>query len=81
MAKKDSTELKKLFGENLKRLRKLKNLSLLDLDYRCDLNESNISKIENGKSDVQLSTMIELARGLGIHPKELLDIGIDFTET
>ena len=80
MAKKDSTELKKLFGENLRRIRNSKKLSLLDVDYRCDLNESNISKIENGKSDIQLSTIIELAKGLSIHPRELMELGIDFTE-
>ena len=78
MAKRDSTELKRLFGENLKRLRKSKGYSLLDVDYRCELNESNISKIENGKSDIQLSTIIELAKGLGVHPKQLFDF--DFGE-
>jgi len=73
MAKKDTSELKRDFGIHLKKLRMSKGYSLLDLDYRCELNESNISKIENGKFDVQLSTIFELARGLGIQPKDLLD--------
>jgi hypothetical protein len=32
-----------------------------------------MSKIENGKWDVQLSTIFELAKGLGVEAKELLD--------
>jgi len=78
MEKKDSSRVKALFGENLKRIRKSKGYSLLDVDYRCALNESNISKIENGKSDIQLSTIVELAKGLDVAPKDLLDI--DFRE-
>lgn len=77
MAKKDSTRVKALFGENLKKIRKSKGYSLLDVDYRCTLNESNISKIENGKSDIQLSTIIELAKALDVEPKELLDIDFE----
>ncbi len=73
MARKDKSEIKRDFGVHLKKLRMAKGYSLLDLDYRCDLNESNISKIENGKVDVQLSTLFELARGLDVDPKDLLD--------
>ncbi|MFI5162361.1 MAG: helix-turn-helix domain-containing protein [Sphingobacteriales bacterium] len=73
MSIKDHTALKEKFGKHLKRIREGKGYSLIELDYRCDLNESNISKIENGKFDIRLSTIIELAKGLGVEPKELLD--------
>ncbi|WP_183573867.1 helix-turn-helix domain-containing protein [Mucilaginibacter sp. X5P1] len=73
MAKKDHSILKKAFGTHLKKLREKKGYSLLELDYRCELNESNISKIENGKFDIRLSTIIELSKGLEIKAKELLD--------
>ncbi|RFZ90105.1 XRE family transcriptional regulator [Mucilaginibacter conchicola] len=73
MAKKDHSTLKSDFGIHLKKIRMNKGYSLLEVDYRCELNESNISKIENGKFDVQLSTIFELAKGLGVEPKELLD--------
>jgi DNA-binding Xre family transcriptional regulator len=72
MAKKDHSELKKAFGAHLKKMREQKGYSLLDLDYRCELNESNISKIGNGKFDIRLSTIVELSKGLGIEAKELL---------
>ncbi len=76
MAKKDYSLLKEKFGSRAKKLRESKGLSLLDVDFRCDLNESNISKIENGKVNLQLSTIFELAKGLDIEPKELLDFKI-----
>lgn len=72
-------QIKKLFGANLKRVRKKRELSLLEADYQSELNESNISKYENGKRDLQLTTIVKLAKMLRVHPKELLDFGIDFT--
>ena len=52
MTHKELEELKIQFGENLKRIRKAKKLSLLKLSYNCDLDESNISKIEHGKFNI-----------------------------
>ncbi len=73
MPKKDYPELQIKFGENLQKIRIGKKLSLRAMAANCDLDDSNISKIENGKSNVQLSTIFELAKGLGVEPKELLD--------
>lgn len=73
MAIKDHSALKERFGAHLKKVREKKGYTLLELDYRCDLNESNISKIENGKFDIRLSTIFELAKGLGVEAKELMD--------
>jgi transcriptional regulator with XRE-family HTH domain len=74
--KTDYTLLKEKFGNNLKTVREAKGLSLRDLETKCDLDYSQISKIENAKWDVQLSTVFELAKGLGVEPKELLDFKI-----
>lgn len=60
------------FGENLKAIREKRNMSLLDVSYNCSLDDSHISKIEQGKFNITLGTMLELAKGLGIHPSELL---------
>jgi transcriptional regulator with XRE-family HTH domain len=69
---------KKLFGAHLKKLREQKKLSLLEADYQSELNESNISKYENGHRDPRLSTIIKLAKMLKVHPKELLNFDFDF---
>jgi transcriptional regulator with XRE-family HTH domain len=66
-------DLQYKFGAKLKKIRTEKTLSLRELAARCDLDDSNISKIENGKVNIQLSTIFELAKGLGVEPKELLD--------
>lgn len=51
-------------------------MSLRDLAAQCDLDSSKISRMENGKTNLQLSSIFELAKGLGIEPKELLDFRI-----
>lgn len=66
-------ELQERFGIHLKRIREEKGLSLRSLASNCDLDDSQISKIENGKKNIQLSTVFELAKGLNVEPKELLD--------
>lgn len=73
---KNYSELKNAFGLHLKHIRENKKLSLIEVDQRCELNESYISKIENGKKNIQLSTIFELAKGLDVEPKELLDFKI-----
>ncbi len=65
------------FGENLQKIREGKNLSLLQVSYNCTIDDSKISKIEHGKFNVTLSTIIELAKGLEVHHKKLLDFDID----
>lgn len=78
MTEKEFLRIKKNFGANLKRVRQSKNLSLLEADYGSELNESNISKYENGKRDLRLSTIVKLAKMLKVHPKELLTFDFDF---
>ena len=73
MTKKEIEIAKRKFGENLQKIRESKNLSLLQLSYNCSLDNSNISKIEHGKFNITLSTLLELAKGLEISPKRLLD--------
>ena len=72
--------LKIKFGENLRKIREGKNLSLLKLSYNCSLDESNISKIEHGKFDIRLSTIFELANGLEVNQKRLLDFEFEFSD-
>ena len=69
-------KLQREFGGNLKRIREDKGISLREASLKCELDDSKISKIENGKFNIQLSTIFELAKGLGVEPKELLDFKI-----
>ncbi|RFZ91106.1 XRE family transcriptional regulator [Mucilaginibacter conchicola] len=71
--KSNYNKIQEKFGENLRKIREEKDFSLRELSMKCEIDDSKISKIENGKFNIQLSTIIELAKGLGVSPKELLD--------
>lgn len=62
-----------LFGLRVSQIRKEKELSYRKLAQQCDIDYSDISKIEKGQIRIQLPTVYELAKGLGVHPKELFD--------
>ncbi|MBC7524839.1 MAG: helix-turn-helix transcriptional regulator [Flavobacterium sp.] len=61
------------FGNNLRKLREKLNLSQDDVASNCDVTKGNLSNIENGKKDFQYTTLLEIAKGLGLEPKDLLD--------
>ena len=71
MTEAEKETLKKNFGKNVKAIRESRGLSLQEVADRCKLDESNISKIEHGKRDSSLTTMAELAHGLGVTLAEL----------
>ncbi len=75
----DGQNFKTCFGKNLKRIRKSKNLSFRQLATRCNIDYSDLSKIEKGKRNIQLSTLLELSKGLDIHPKVLFEFEFDST--
>jgi transcriptional regulator with XRE-family HTH domain len=76
MRKKDTIRLKQ-FGEHLAKIRIKKGLSQRGLSSLCDVDYGKISKLENNKANLTVTTLIELAEGLGVHPKELLNIDFE----
>ncbi len=64
--------LKKKFGATIQRIRKEKRLTLRQVAASCHLDNSKIAKIEDGKFNVALSTIVELSLGLGTAPSMLL---------
>jgi len=61
------------FGENLNKIRTSKKISYRQMAQRCDLDFSYISKIEKGQHNIQLTTILELAKGLEIKTQELFE--------
>ena len=59
-------------GENIRRIRRDAGLSQIELSHRCGLHFSEISRLERGRRDAQLTTIVKVARGLGVPPAELL---------
>jgi transcriptional regulator with XRE-family HTH domain len=61
------------FGNNLRRLRKAKGLTLRDLSAACNIDYSNILKIEQGKINITFTSIIDLASALELNPSALLE--------
>lgn len=78
MKPKDKKRLQQ-FRKNLIRLRTERNLSQRALSYLCDVDHTKISKLENDDdTNLNLTTLFELAKGLGVQPKDLIDYEFDF---
>lgn len=58
------------FGLKLKSLRKKNKMSQLGLEVATGINHSDISRIENGKLNIEFFTMVKLAAALKV---ELID--------
>jgi transcriptional regulator with XRE-family HTH domain len=60
------------FGREIRRRRSTLGLTLEQLAERSDLTPNYIGSVENGRRDPSLSTVLALAKGLGVGPAELL---------
>lgn len=61
------------FAANLRRERLRLNLSQEALGHSCDLNMSEISRLERSQRDPRLATIVKVAKALGIPPAKLLE--------
>jgi transcriptional regulator with XRE-family HTH domain len=78
MKPRDKKRLAK-FRQNLIRLREEKGLSQRGLSYLCDVDHAKISKLESDEdTNLNLTTLFELAKGLGVHPKDLIEYDFDW---
>jgi len=62
----------KIFGENLRRIRMEKGLSQRDLSSLCNIDNADISRMENGQVNVSLNTISQLADALEVPFLKLL---------
>jgi transcriptional regulator with XRE-family HTH domain len=60
------------FGQFLTVMREERNLSVRDLALRSGLDPRQLARIEAGGVNIHFTTILALARGLGITPEELL---------
>ncbi|RYF26335.1 MAG: XRE family transcriptional regulator [Flavobacteriales bacterium] len=59
-------EIYKRIGANVRLIRKTAGLTQKDLATKCIVDRSKISDIENGKEDFMFSTLLAIAKGLGV---------------
>jgi len=72
MAKEVDNYLKQ-FGKNLERIKREKKLSYRKIAANCNIEHSDIKRYVDGEINLTLLSLVDLAKGLDIHPKELLD--------
>lgn len=65
------------FGAHVRNLRKGLGLSQDDVAANSNLTKSNLSEIERGNRNLAFTTLLEIAKGMGVEPKKLLDLKID----
>ena len=73
MGEKEERYLNK-FGEKLGVLKKKSGLSYRKIAANCNVEHSDIKRYVDGKINPTLLTIIDLAKGLGVAPKDLLDV-------
>ena len=77
MKERDRERLHKI-GVRVRKLREKRNLSQEQLAARCDVDRAKISKIENATANYTITTLIELAKGMGVQPKIFMDVDFEF---
>ena len=77
MRKRDK-KIQLAFGTLLKQLREKVKWTQTDLSAVVDMDENQISRLENGANAPNLHTIVALAIALGKHPSELLKLDLEF---
>jgi transcriptional regulator with XRE-family HTH domain len=67
-----NNELQKL-GRRLKQLRLHRKLRLLDLEVLSGINDSDLSRYERGKENMEFQTLFKLAKALEVEVRVLMD--------
>lgn len=79
MSEYTDASLLQLIGLRIRAMREENNLSLRDLAFKIGMEPSNLSVIENGKSNPQLLTYARIAAALQTDLSTLFAFDFDFT--
>ena len=64
---------RQIFGMNLRRARRLKEVSQEELAFRSNLSRTYVSEVERGVRNVSIDNMGHLAEALGVPLRDLVD--------
>ena len=70
---KDSDKILKDIGAVIKKLRKERGISAVELGYKCNMDKPNINRIENGKTNPTVLTLVRICIALEIELKDLFN--------
>jgi transcriptional regulator with XRE-family HTH domain len=71
---KDKEDLQMLIGNRIKTLREERNVPQQDLAAKCNIEKSNLSRIEAGRTNPTIYTLYKIAECLDITVSELTKI-------
>jgi len=67
-------ELLIAIGKNIKNIREEKNITQAELAARCNYEKSNMSRIESGRTNLTIGTLLKIAESLETTIINLLNI-------
>jgi transcriptional regulator with XRE-family HTH domain len=67
-----ANDIKKQFGERIRKLRKKRDWKLVDLSVETGLGRVFLSNLENGKHEPKLGTIKKLADSFGMSISQLM---------
>lgn len=70
---KNYEEIIKLIAQNIKKIRTSKGLSVQEVAYRCDIERSNLSRLEAGRTNMTIKTLCLICNALNVEISDLLD--------
>jgi transcriptional regulator with XRE-family HTH domain len=73
----DSKAILQILGSNIKKIRKDRDMTQLELEVSSGITAGDISKIENGQINVAFTTLLKLALALNVELNELYRISND----
>ena len=68
----DTPDIQKYVGENIKKIRQARGLSLEEVAARIYKSKSTVSKYEKGTIAIDIATLKDIAIALDVHPAQLL---------
>ena len=69
---KNYEDIIKLIAQNIKKRRVSKGLSVQEVAYRCDIERSNLSRLEAGKTNMTIKTICLICNALNVEIIDLL---------
>jgi transcriptional regulator with XRE-family HTH domain len=73
-------DLFELVGIRIRNIRKSQGVSQQILAYEVDMEKTNISRIEAGRTNVTIKNLYKIAQALGVTMKDIVDIEGDMQE-
>lgn len=62
----------KFISNKIRELRKEKQMTEQELAYRCDMERSNMSRIESGRTNLTVKTMCIICNALNVNLRDII---------